>query len=438
MSLPNQKKQKICIIGLGYVGLTLAMHAARNKFEVHGIEILESTYNILASGESHFHEPGINELLNSSMNKNFFLHKCVPDDINFDVFIITVGTPLISGKKIPDMNVLYNAIRSISPFINKKTLLILRSTIPVGTSSRLAKSLKEENNLSSIDISFCPERTAEGNALTELQSLPQIISGNNKQALKKARLFFENLADEVVEVESLEAAELIKLFNNTFRDATFAIANSFNLIAQSFNINGSSVIDKANHNYPRSFIPKPGFVAGPCLEKDAYILSSNMSDSESKNFILGIRRANENLEDRVSAYIKSLFFNFNTVKILFTGLAFKGIPQTNDLRGSSAIKILEKLNKYIDHITIHDFLNTKAQLSSLTKAEAINPEEIFNFVNIKYDYIFILNNDEAYKSLEMQSFIKNQISKGSSIIDCWNVMDLSGQFTLSNIFFNKN
>jgi len=426
--------QKVCVVGLGYVGLTLAMHAARNGYEVHGIEILDATYDVIASGNTYFHEPGLDELLKLSINKSFFVHKEIPKDESFDIFIITVGTPLAVGEKLPNMGVLDDAISSISPFVNEETLVVLRSTIPVGASAKMAAKIIGANTLPSINISFCPERTAEGKALVELQSLPQIISGNNKVALKKARQFFESLADEVVVAGSLEEAELIKLFNNTYRDASFAIANTFNQIAQSFNVDGLAAIDKANYNYARSLIPKPGFVAGPCLEKDAYILSSNMPDGDLKDFLLSIRKANENVEAELGDYIKNIFVNNEHAKILITGLAFKGLPQTNDLRGSSALKVLNQLSEYADQITIHDFMNSKEELIKAISMNSISSDEMFEKNNLSYDYIFILNNNPQYKGLRMLEFISRQIAAGATIIDTWDVMKLPDQFTLSNLF----
>lgn len=432
------KKEKVCVVGLGYVGLTLAMHLVRKGYEVHGIEILDKTYDVLSSGNTYFYEPGLDELLKLSLNKNFFVHKEIPNNKSFNIFIITVGTPLVLGKKAPNMDVLDNAIESVRSFIKEETLLVLRSTIPVGTSAQIAKELAEKNGLSKINVSFCPERTAEGKALVELQSLPQIISGNNKEALQKSKEFFENLSDEVLEAESLEEAEIIKLFNNTYRDATFAISNTFNLISQSFNIDGSAVIEKANYNYIRSSIPKPGFVSGPCLEKDAYILSSNMEDGDLKDFLLSIRKANENLEERLVNYIKSLFSKSSSAKVLISGIAFKGVPQTNDLRGSSALKILDQLSEYASQITIHDFMNSRNELSVVSHLKAIDQEEIFYPSSLTYDFIFILNNNPQYKSSRMQKFIANQIADGAVIIDTWDVMKLDKQFTLSNLFARFN
>jgi len=430
--------KKICIVGMGYVCLTLAMHAARNGYEVYGIEILDSTFEKISSGKTHFHEPGLEELLQHSLNKSFFISKHIPEELTFDYFVVTVGTPLAkTGLKIPNMSVLDNSIKSIAPHVTSESLVILRSTIPVGSSRMTERHICKINGLNSINISFCPERTAEGSALTELRALPQVISGNTNKAILKAKAFFEPLVDEIVCASSLEEAELTKLFNNTYRDAIFAIANTFNKIAQSFNVDGMAAINNANYNYPRSSIPKPGFVAGPCLEKDAYILSSEMKDGDLKDFILGIRKANENLEQLTANKIKQLFKTNPTARCLVTGLAFKGVPQTNDLRGSSSIKILDRLKDYHSQILIHDFMNSKKELEELCGFESINSNDIFDNDLENFNFIGVLNNHPMYKSTKMKSFIQKQCQSGASIIDAWGVLELKDQFTLYNLFIEN-
>ena len=431
------EKKRICIVGLGYVGMTLAMHAVRNGYEVHGIETLNTTFEVIAGGKTHFHEPGLDELLKLSLGLNFFVYKKIPSEIIFHAFVITVGTPLMTDQKTPNMGVLSKAIESISPLISENSLVILRSTIPVGTTRAIADQLRKANDLKSINVCFCPERTAEGKALVELQSLPQIVSGNCSEATYRAKEFFELLSDEIVEAGSLEEAELIKLFNNTYRDASFAIANTFNQIAQSFNVDGAAVIGKANYNYDRSSIPKPGFVAGPCLEKDAYILASNMRDGDLKDVLLSIRKANEKLESRVIDFLKTILAKNSACKMLVTGIAFKGVPQTNDMRGSSAVNILIKLAKYADNLTVHDFMNSKEELEAKVDLNSIDPDSIFNESLGAYDYVVILNNHSRYNSLRMHDFIKGQERRGAKIIDAWNATNFPQILTLTNMFIDE-
>ncbi len=431
-------QKNICIVGLGYVGLTLAVHAAKNGYRVFGVEILDETYEVLSKGKCHFHEPGIEELLKSLLNKNLFISKKIPSNEKMDIFIVTVGTPLAPElPKKPNIDILDRAINSFKSFINEDSLILLRSTIPVGTTRKIEQSLLKELRLKSVNISFCPERTAEGKALVELRSLPQIISGNNKKSLMMARLFFEPLTDEIVNSASLEEAELIKLLNNTYRDACFAISNTFNEIAQSFNVDGNGAIERANFHYPRSDIPMPGFVAGPCLEKDAYILASNVENSRLKTFLLSIRSANENVEDHLSRSLVDLLKKDKFKKIIISGLAFKGVPQTNDMRGSSSIKILEKLKSFKENIVVHDFMNSKDQINSIISFDALEPDGFTNKNKELYDLIIIMNNNPQYKKIETQQFIQSQIDNGSKVLDVWNVMELENQLTITNFFIGE-
>lgn len=427
---------KVCIVGLGYVGMTLAMHSARSGYEVHGIEILEETFNSISNGKTNFHEPGLDELLSTSLGNNFFVYKDVPRDQEFDIVIITVGTPLVDAKsKKPNIGILENAINSVMHLINEDNLLILRSTIPVGLSREISKNILGSKGIVA-NISFCPERTAEGRALSELRSLPQIISGINKDSADRARIFFEPLVDEIIESSSLEEAELIKLFNNTYRDSVFAISNTFNKIAQFYGVDGSTVINNANLNYPRSSIPKPGFVAGPCLEKDAYILSSRMDEDHLKDFIKKIRYANESLEISFADKLLNIIKLNNKMNVLISGIAFKGIPQTNDLRGSSSIKILERLESCKNQIIIHDFMNKKRNLEEFTGFKSLDSEDFCKSNKQNYDLIVILNNHPSYKNLSSKEFVNAQINKGAKVIDSWDIMELTGQKTISNLFIS--
>lgn len=430
---------KVCILGLGYVGLTLALHAAKNGYEVHGVEILESTRDRISRGQAHFHEPGLEELLRSVLGDTFYVHPEVPVDIDFDVYIISVGTPLSNtSEKAPNLDILDRSVLDVAQKIRYSDLLILRSTIPVGTSRIIEHRILSESALDSVNVSFCPERTAEGSALVELEFLPQVVSGNNLNALELAKNFFSSMCAEIIEASSLEEAELTKLFNNVYRDAIFSIANTFNKIAQSYGVDGTAAIHNANYNYPRSNIPKPGFVAGPCLEKDAYILASNMSEGALKDSILALRSANESLEIDVAAFIQKHLEEKPDSRVLISGIAFKGVPPTNDLRGSSGVKILNSLTDYANRVFVHDFMNPAEELQ-----KHLNPN--FNIVDASdfssceadIDLIVVLNNHEGYRSSKFLEFAKSLKDDGGSIFDAWNVTDINKALTLSNFLIKE-
>lgn len=434
--MKKKQPKQICIIGMGYVGLTLAIHAAEKNFTVHGVEISDKIYKNISNGVSHFFEPELDIILRRHINRNFFIYKRIPSKIKFDAIIISVGTPVsFNDSNRPTLTHLDNSVETILPHISEKTLLVLRSTVPVGTTRKIAKKLRKYFNGKTTDISFCPERTAEGQALEELEKLPQVVSGNTPSALKKAVDLFSPLSDEVLSCTSLEEAELIKLFNNTFRDSLFSISNTFNHIAQSFGLDGKNVIDIANHNYPRSFIPKPGFVAGPCLEKDAYILATNIKDEPSKTSLLSARINNENLEVKFANKLKEIISSNNINNILMTGMAFKGNPPTNDTRGSSSINILNHLKIVSNKIVIHDFMNTKRELKEISICNSVETTELLrNDTLVNYELVVILNNHPSYKSTAFKKFIDRQVAKQSIIIDVWDVLSLESKLTLTNIF----
>jgi UDP-N-acetyl-D-mannosaminuronic acid dehydrogenase len=422
----------VCILGLGYVGLTLALHAAKKGFIVYGIEILESTRERIHSGNAHFHEPGLNEALRALLGKKFFVYEEIPIDVKFEIFVVCVGTPLISSDiKTPNMAILDQSVRDVGLHVRSNDLVILRSTIPVGMSRLVEKRILEISSLPYVNISFCPERTSEGSALMELEQLPQVVSGNNLSAVKMANQFFSRLSNEIVEATSLEEAELTKLFNNVYRDAVFSLANIFNQIAQSYGVNGMLAINNANFKYPRSNIPIPGFVSGPCLEKDAYILASNLKPGKFRDSILAMRSANETLEPTVASYINQFMLRNPDKLVFISGLAFKGVPATNDLRGSSGIKILNFLINFSDRIIVHDFMNSKLELEQAVTFCAVEPDE-FDCTNSCIGMLVLLNNHRKYQSDIFLFFAKSLQDQGCEIFDSWNIMGIRGTKNLSN------
>lgn len=415
---------RVCVVGLGYVGLTLAVHAARRGYEVFGLEKNLETLSTLVTGKSHFREPGLDALLSAVLGKNLFISEDLPADISCDFFIVTVGTPLTPGVSEPALDYIDGAVATVSRHARNGALIILRSTVPVGTTRLVAERVRERSSVGeSLGFAFCPERTAEGSALSELSNLPQVISGLTESDLNAADRFFNPLCNETIKAASLEEAELTKLFNNTYRDAVFAISNTFNLIAQQHGLDGVSVINNANYKYPRSSIPKPGFVAGPCLEKDAHILAFGLPDGHEKEFIKNIRISNENLEAKVANFLTSTLKNDPEIKILVSGLAFKGVPETNDLRGSSSIKILSSLAEFHDRVIVHDFMNSRQVLESTTPFSAIGPDALSSELSKGYGALVILNNHSRYTDHELISNVKRFHGDGGLVFDSWSVMN---------------
>lgn len=417
-----EKNKKILILGLGYVGLTFAIHCCKKGYHVTGIDTDEKIISSLSMGKAHFLEEGINDLILEYTDKSFFFSsKPKPDEV-FDYVVISVGTPFDKEEGVVKLNALDAAIDSIKNSITSSTLVLLRSTVSVTTSRKFVASKLRSIGIDSPKIAFSPERTIEGKALVELETLPQIIGAIDSSSMDLAKSLFNELSQEIIEVESLEAAELIKLFNNTYRDCAFAISNTFNNIAQDFGIDGSRLIDNANLNYPRCNIALPGFVAGPCLEKDAYILVDTLQDLASKKFILSMRNMNEMLEQEVANKIIDLYRTKDlTLPILLTGMAFKGQPSTNDLRGSSSTNILKFIQDEGIECHIHDFENTSKGLEDYYQCQSLSPNDLNDEALNQYEIIMILNNHTNYKKQCFIKIIENLMKRNDNLLvfDSW-------------------
>ena len=253
------------------------------------------------------------------------------------------------------MSNLRKSILDICPHLKSQDLIILRSTVPVGcTRDLVVKLIEQKTKLKfgkDLFISFCPERTVEGQAIDELKRLPQIVGNYCKKSSELTKKIFSEYNSTVIEVENLEAAELAKLIDNSYRDTIFAYSNQLSKLSEKLNLNLVDIIEKVNLGYQRNNIPKPSpGVGGPCLSKDSYILSSNFNELKigSEKLILLSRKVNEsmiyNLFSRIKRKLKLLKKN-KDCKIFITGFAFKGSPETSDMRSSTTLDLLHLLKK---------------------------------------------------------------------------------------------
>ena len=267
----------ICVIGLGYVGLTLAIKLAEKNFNIVGIEKNVEVLKYIKKGYSHFYEPGIKFKIKKVLKKKKFkVYTKINKDIISDIYIITVGTPLDHKGKFR-IDYIKNVCKELIPVVRNNDTIILRSTVKVGTTRDIVfKNFYKAGK--KINISYCPERTQEGKALDELASLPQIISGINNESLKISKKLFSSVTKEIISLSSLEAAELLKIVDNTYRDSSFAFANEIALIASNLGLSANEIISAGKRNYKRTNIPLPGPVGGPCLAKDTYILGESLKN----------------------------------------------------------------------------------------------------------------------------------------------------------------
>lgn len=419
------KEKKICVIGLGYVGLTLAITLADVGFKVTGIEKDENIFARIAQGKSHFHEPRINTLLKQVLSGNLSVKKSI-NDLNADVYIISVGTPLDERNK-PKLRYIIAASEEIGAVIKNKDLVILRSTVPIGTSRNIVVPIIEK--ISGLKagrdfyLAMAPERTVEGKALEELRNLPQIVGGINWESTNLTSMIFRESTHMIVDVSSLEAAEAVKIVDNTYRDLTFAYANEMALLCEKLGLNAREIINAANRGYSRNSIPVPSpGVGGACLPKDPYIL---MEVANKLNFDMSlIRRAREinegmpyNVVMKVKKYIKENHLEKASLKAFIIGFAFKGEPETSDTRDSPTIPVIEKLKETGIDIYGYDPVVPFIEIDKIG-AKPVSLEDGFRDVDI----VIIMNNHKSYQDMDINKLLKYG-HKGLLFIDGWQIFE---------------
>ena len=412
--------EAVAIFGLGYVGLTLAVAAADAGYRVVGLEIQNDVLETIKHGKAHFFEVGINERLSRHVasGKITVRRKLLPQD-RCSTYIITVGTPIGPDKRTQTESII-SVMQDIRDLLQPKDLVILRSTVRVGVTRDIAKVILDQSGLP-YHLAFCPERTIEGQALLELRELPQIVGGINVESRDLAFAFFSRIASEVITVESVEAAELVKLINNTERDLRFAFANEVAAICDVFGLKAHDVIAACNYRYPRSNLALPGPVGGPCLTKDPYILAEGLETHGLKpQLALVGRETNEALiGSAVSAVRNALAMLGSTerfVRIGILGLAFKGRPATDDLRGSTVFDLLQAIHRNFPGASIVGY-DPVAEASAIALT-GMQPVESIEQAFAGASAVFLHNNHPDLANLPLQG-LGTVMARPAIVYDFW-------------------
>lgn len=386
----------VCVVGLGYVGLTLAAALAEAGQRVVGYEANERVAGMLSTGQSHFQEHGIDEMLQRHAGQSLSVTSQLPQPLPATV-VICVGTPLDAETKQPDLHYLEAAVAAIAEQLTDETLVIVRSTVPVGTSRKLVLPVLQQRVAEPL-LAFAPERTIQGMALAELRALPQIVGGLNAAATERARALFAALTTEVNVVSSLEAAEMIKLICNAHTDLIYGFGNEVALIAEALGLDAYEMINAANLNYPRPDLSKPGFVGGSCLVKDPYLLvASAETGGYFPAMVAAARQLNESVPQRVAERVLTTLRQQGrdpaTATILISGFAYKGQPETDDVRGSAVQPILSCFKGQVGQLLGHDFVVADAQIA----AHGVEPVSLADGF-AQADAVVILNNHRLYQT----------------------------------------
>jgi len=414
----------IVIVGLGYVGLTLAAFMADHGFKVHGTEVRTFILENLEKRKAFFLEANLDNVLERVIdNGSFTFSEKIPTSKLNRIFIITVGTPLLSSKKV-NTDYIINVAREVESVANDGDLVILRSTVKLGTTNKIIRPILESNG-KKIDLAFCPERTLEGAALSELDNLPQIIGADTERERVRASEVFNKITSSVVLVSNNETAELIKLTDNVQRDIHFAISNEVARAANQFPIKASEVISAGKLGYPRTNLSSPGPVGGPCLEKDSFLLAESLGWNTS--LAQSAREINLGLVRETVMFIsgKARILGIQNPKISILGIAFKGTPETNDLRGSVSIQIYDMLKTALPTAEIYGFDPMVSQEEANTYG--INLHNSLNDSFEGADIVLLANNNKVFANIDIDS-LSMKLRKPSLIYDYWGRFDSKHTF----------
>jgi UDP-N-acetyl-D-mannosaminuronic acid dehydrogenase len=318
--------------GCGHVGLPLGLALADSGSTVILYDTNQAAVEGVCSGKMPHLEPGAPEVLARTLaGKKLSASTDVSSVGRCEFLVIVVGTP-IDKHLNPDPQAVVAALEEVADELNDGQILILRSTVFPGV-TRLVERLIDRLG-KSIDVAFCPERIAEGRAMEELHSLPQIVAARSDRAFERAATLFGQLTKSIVRVEP-EEAELAKLFTNSYRYIKFAAANQLYMMANDFGLDYERIRAAVIEDYPRAAdLPGPGFAAGPCLLKDTMQLAA----FNNNNFALG--QASMQINEGLPLYLVSRLsarFDLDGSTVGILGMAFKG--GSDDNRSSLSYKL---------------------------------------------------------------------------------------------------
>jgi len=409
--------KNIGVVGLGYVGLTLTAALARAGHTVHGVDTQPAVLAELSRGRPHIYEPGVQEVFAELVGKRILVGGRLPGE-GLDAAVICVSTPIDVKTRRPDLSNVAAAARDITRWCGPSTLVVVRSTVPIGASRAVVlPPLLEAWGRASLVMA--PERTIQGQALRELVELPQIVGGLDAASVEAGAEIFGQLARQVVPVSSLEVAEMVKLSNNCHTDLIYAFGNELALIAEEHGIDPIEVIRAANIDYPRPDLSRPGYVGGGCLSKDPYLMMSSTGKREP--FL--VRRARE-LNEFLPLYVARTVVELlreergstEGMRLAVLGWAYKGWPPTDDMRGTPIAAMMPVFTSAGMTVLGHDPMVTPEVIQQYG-GEPVSVDKAFSDA----DAVLVITDHPDYRSVRADDMLGG--AKPVLIYDSWRILN---------------
>ncbi|MDC0196499.1 UDP-N-acetyl-D-mannosamine dehydrogenase [Gammaproteobacteria bacterium] len=406
MNLKNKTNfKKICVIGLGYVGLPTAAIIANQGITVSGVDVNKTTVETINKGEIHIIEPDLDIMVRNAVNlgKLYASTSIEPAD----AFIIAVPTPF-KDKNEPDLKYLEQAIKAVASVLNKGNLVVLESTSPVGTTKKVSRWLSDarpdlkfpdfkntpNSQQHNIYIAHSPERVLPGHILVELVKNDRVIGGLTRACSERAKDLYSHFVTGTCHLTDANTAELVKLAENAYRDTNIAFANEMSLICDKLNVDTWDMIDLANL-HPRVDILKPGpGVGGHCIAVDPWFIVH--SAPKQTPLIQASRKVNDTKPDWVIGRALELTDPVSTIACL--GLSYKS--DIDDLRESPALKIIKSLAaKHLGPILVVEpnipdlppYLSSKKNIKYCLYDQAIQDA----------DTVIVLTDHKEFKNIDL-------------------------------------
>jgi UDP-N-acetyl-D-mannosaminuronic acid dehydrogenase len=412
-------KKRVAVLGLGYIGLPLSAALANAGYEVIAVDTNPQKIEDLKKGILYLYEPGLRETLESNKNKIEWTTDDAGAIRNSDIIFVAVGTPLRDNLD-PDYSQLNSCLKSIGENMKKGQLVFLKSTLFLGTTENYALPMLEK--LSGLKggedfyLAFCPERTSEGQVMHEIHTLPKIVGGINQESTDMAVKVMKKLGGQITTVSTPRIAEMCKLLDNLYRATNIAFANEVAEVCEKAGLDAEEVISAVNKGYLRTKIYRHGLGAdGPCLTKDPeiYRYSASLYNARTPltdGSIIQNQKSTANLVNLIKEF--SYKNNKEPLNIAVVGPAFKGMPETDDTRYSTAEKIVTALRKDIPINSLKAY-DPRAQ-SFLGNPVTKSITEAIEDANV----ILFLTNHPKLMNIDFEH-IKDKIRKPSLIIDSW-------------------
>jgi UDP-N-acetyl-D-galactosamine dehydrogenase len=402
----NKEDYKICIVGLGYVGLPLAARFALKGFDVTGFDIKEERINQLVNKIDINND--ISDTNLETLVKNSKLTSNIDEVKESNVFIITVPTP-INEDKTPDLEPLIASSKLVGSIINKDSIIIYESTVYPGVTDEICTPILEEKSSLTFNKEFStgysPERIVPGDKVNTIEKIKKVVSGSNEETLKIISFLYSSIIEAGIhEAPSIKVAEAAKVTENIQRDVNIALINEMHQLYTSLDISTIDVIEAASTKW--NFMKMtPGMVGGHCISIDPYYL---MHRSEISGYTPNIMRASRKINDEMSKWVAEKFFEFSTRKaidienteITLLGYAFK--ENCSDTRNTKIKDLIYILKNKGVNVSLWDPLvdpNELIELESMgIKIYKSKPKKIeFAFLCINHDEINLFL--ENYKGI---------------------------------------